>query len=159
IAPPLPPPPVPERPGVAKTKAVVPPFIRPRAPSSSGVNWLARLVRWPGVTAWLASDRPRIPGAGAEPGNAFTQGLLEARGKPDPRRKAKQNRAACLKDLHQHPRLKLQGFASLGGVPPWLSLWKSEFGKPTTPPRPELVFQVGHADKLTAVVSPADGHL
>src|SRR5262249_31699349 len=86
-----------------------------------------------------------------------TQALLEALGKPDPRRTAKQNLAACLKDLHQHPRLKLQGFASLGGVPPSLTLWRSEFGKPVTAPQPELVLQVGHADKLTAPVSPADG--
>src|SRR5262249_62186682 len=70
--PPLAPPPVPAPNRPEAAQAAVPPFIRPRAPISSGVNWLARLARWPGVTAWLASDRPRAPGAGPHPGAPFT---------------------------------------------------------------------------------------
>src|SRR5581483_7014178 len=30
----------------------------PAGAGPSGRDWLARLARWPGVTAWLASDRP-----------------------------------------------------------------------------------------------------
>jgi WD40 repeat protein/uncharacterized caspase-like protein len=155
---PIPPPP---RPAAGQSGAAVGGAGRgqPRPPNPTGANWLGRLTRWPGVTAWLASDRPQVPGAIAEPGNAFTKALLESLGKPDPQRKGKPNLAACLKDLRQNRQLELQGFCSVGGVPPGLTLWANEIGKQTTPPKPELVLQVGHADKLTALVAPADGRL
>ena len=52
-----------------------------------------------------------------------------------------------------------QGFRSIGGVPPSLSLWKDQFGSQNAEPMPELVLQVGHSDKLTGVAAPADGRL
>jgi WD40 repeat protein len=157
---PIPPaPPIPAdgvRPAAPKAVGPAAPGL-PAPPVSTGVHWLAHLARWPGVTAWLASDRPRSIGSASDPGAIFTTALLGALGKPDPERKSKQNLAACLKDLHQNPELKLLGFTSVGGVPPSLTLWESEFGKPVTVPKPELVLQVGHADKITAVAAPADG--
>ena len=36
-----------------------PPIARPiNTPNPTGQDWLRRLARWPGVTAWLAADRP-----------------------------------------------------------------------------------------------------
>ncbi len=128
---------------------------------SAGVAWLTRLARWPGVTAWLASERPRPAATGkvADPGDVFTQSLLEALGASSSRaatRGARRpNLAACLRELHQDPRLQLQGFCSLGGVPPSMTLWPSD--QDAAEPRPELVIQNGHADKVTAMVFPADG--
>ena len=133
------------------------------APAQPAVAWLARLARWPGVTAWLASDRPRpvAPEAIPDPGDVFTRALLDALGASgpagEPRRKP--NLAACLNDLHQDPRLALQGFRSLGGVPPSMTLWASEIGPKPAEPRPELVIQSGHADRVTAMAFPADGRL
>jgi WD40 repeat protein/uncharacterized caspase-like protein len=126
---------------------------------SPGVDWLARLARWPGVTAWLASDRPRAVGPQAvpDPGNVFTQELLEALGGSRPA--SKPNLASCLKDLHQNPRLENQGFCSLGGVPPSMTLWTRDVGPKAAEPRPELVIQAGHADRVTAMAFPADGRL
>ena len=137
-----------------------PPAQRPvRAPASipTGTDWLGRLARWPGITAWLASDRP--PGSEPDPerSNRFAQALLKALGKPDG--KAKRNLAACLKDLHQDAQLVRQGFRSIGGVPPSLSLWKDQFGTQSAAPKPELVLQTSHSDKLTGVAATADGRL
>ena len=89
----------------------------------------------------------------------FTQALLQALGASGsaPQENRRPNLAACLRDLHQDPRLELQGFCSLGGVPPSMTLWPSE--KDAAEPRPELVIQSGHADKVMAMAFPADGRL
>jgi WD40 repeat protein len=123
---------------------------------SPGVAWLAR---WPGVTAWLASDRPRPVAAQSvgDPGNVFTQELLNALG--GGKLANKPNLAACLKDLQQNQQLKNQGFGSLGGVPPSMTLWAGEKGPAPAEPRPEVVIQAGHADRVTAMAFPADGRL
>jgi WD40 repeat protein/uncharacterized caspase-like protein len=130
----------------------------------AGVPWLARLARWPGVTAWLASDRPRPANPQAatpDPANVFTQALLNALGTSGPasQPRRKPNLAACLNDLHHDPRLERQGFRSLGGVPPSMTLWASEIGPKAAEPRPELVIQAGHADRVTAMAFPADGRM
>ena len=138
-------------PGVAP-----PPIGRPsNTPNPTGQDWLSRLARWPGVTAWLAADRPPGIGQAADPITPFTTALLESLGKPN----LEDNLAACLKALQRDPTLKRQGFSSLGGVPPDLSLWADQFGKPVRQPTPEMVLQVGHADKITGLVSSADGRL
>jgi WD40 repeat protein len=124
-------------------------------PHPTGREYLRRLVRWPGVTAWLAADRPPGIGEAAEPFAPFTSALVEALGKPD----VEDNLAACLKRLEQDPRVKRQGFAALGGVPPGLNLWADRFGKPVKPTPPEMVLQVGHADKITGLASTADSRL
>ncbi len=69
--------------------------------AASGHDWLQRLVRWPGVTAWLASDSLPAPSS-ENPAELFTQGLIQGLGQPD----HKSNLAACLRTLHQNPKLK-----------------------------------------------------
>ncbi len=113
------------------------------------------------MTAWLASDRPRPPasGQGAAPGDVFTVALLEALGTTAATTKGdrRPNLASCLRDLHQNQNLKAQGFSSLGGVPPSMTLWPGE--NDAAEPRPELVIQAGHADKVTAMAFSSDGRL
>jgi WD40 repeat protein/uncharacterized caspase-like protein len=133
----------------------------PPGPASAAMTWLSRLARWPGVTAWLASDRPGVVDGGKDedPGDVFTRALLAALRPSGAAEKLdrRPNLAACLNDLHQDPRLTRQGFASLGGVPPSMTLWPIE--KDAAQPRPELVIQAGHADKVMAMAFPADGRL
>jgi WD40 repeat protein/uncharacterized caspase-like protein len=131
---------------------------------SPGLDWLARLARWPGVTAWLASDRPRpleAKSATSDSAVVFTQALLSAIGTPRPANSSRPrpNLAACLNDLHHNPQLVRQGFRSLGGVPPAMTLWADEIGPKPAEPRPELVIQSGHADRVTAMDFAADGRL
>ncbi len=136
--------------------AARPPINRPApTPNPISHDWLRRLTRWPGVTAWLATDRPPGIGEAADPIDSFTTALVESLGKPE----QKDNLAASLKKLQQDPRLKRQGFRSMGGVPPDLSLWAGQFGMPVNRPLPELVLQSGHADRVTGLVSPADSRL
>ena len=44
----------------------------------------------------------------------------------------------------------------MGRVPPELNLWKDEFTRIVPQPRPEMVLQVGHADRVTSLVCSAD---
>jgi len=145
---------------IGDREALVPPSSRTGGTPSSiatGTNWLGRLARWPGITAWLASDQPPHPDPDEELGSRFTQALLKALGKPD--NKPGRNLAACLKDLHQDPQLMRQRFRSIGGVPPSLTLWKDQFGNQNAEPKPELVLQTAHSAKLTGVAASADGKL
>lgn len=114
-------------------------------------DWLHRVVRWPAVTAWLAADRPSPFGASG-PSAAFTTALLAGLG--DKTRKS--NVASCLQALHRDSRLKLEGFQSVGGVPPDLTLWADQLGVPVQQPRPEMVLQVGHADRILEIASTPD---
>ena len=43
-----------------------------------GHEWLRRLTRWPGVTAWLASSRPQGLGQASDPSGPFTSALAIA---------------------------------------------------------------------------------
>jgi WD40 repeat protein len=114
-------------------------------------DWLRRLVRWPAVTAWLAADRPSLLGTSG-PSVPFTTALLAGLG--DKTRKP--NLASCLQSLHRDSRLKLGGFQSIGGVPPDLTLWADQVGVPAKQPRPEMVLQVGHADRILDIASSPD---
>jgi WD40 repeat protein len=125
---------------------------RPAGPGPTGRDWLLRLARWPGVTAWLASDQPRDNPA-RDPAVLFLPALLDAMGD----RQRKKNLADCLSALQANSQLKLQGFMTMGGVPPRLTLWPGAFGQPERPAQPEVVLQAGHADKLTAIAASADG--
>ena len=86
------------------------------------------------------------------PSAAFTTALLAGLG--DKTRKL--NVAACLQSLHRDSRLKLDGFQSIGGVPPDLTLWADQLGVPVKQPRPEMVLQVGHADRILEIASSPD---
>ncbi len=115
-------------------------------------DWLRRLARWPGVTAWLASDGTPTTAPG-DLAVTFTQALLAGFGKGDNR----QNLSGCLRTLQQSSNLK--GFRAIGGVPPHLSLWADQLGRPHKSPQPELVLQVGHADRILDIVSTPDARL
>ena len=126
---------------------------KPRV-APTGRDWLERLVRWPGVTAWLASDG--LPESAAEnPAVMFTQALFEGFGKPE----RKHNLAACLRSLQENPKLKQRGFQTMGGVTPDLTVWADQLNQPRIPARPEMLLQVGHAGKITGIVSSSDGRM
>ena len=116
-------------------------------------NWLAGLTRWRGVTVWLASDGSQGGVDAMNSDELFTSSLLGALGEPG----SKRNLATCLNDLQGNAQLRLRGFRSVGGVPAQLTLWEDEFGKQMIAPKPELVLQLGHADKVTGLVSTVDG--
>jgi WD40 repeat protein len=115
-------------------------------------HWLRHLARWPSVTVWLASDSTPTT-APAELAVTFTQAVLAGFGTGDHR----QNLSGCLRTLHQTANLK--GFRSIGGVPPHLNLWADQLGRPDKSPQPEMVLQVGHADRILDIVSTPDGRL
>ena len=94
-------------------------------PARLNRDWLRRVARWPGVTAWLASDRPAVEPT-SDPVVPFTRALLAGLGD----RERKQSLAACLRTLHLDSQLKAGGFQAIGGVPPELSLWADQFGVP-----------------------------
>ncbi|WP_165230976.1 WD40 repeat domain-containing protein [Aquisphaera insulae] len=125
----------------------------PRQPGeAAGKAWLRRLTRWPGVQVWLASDRPMGFGRAVEPSVAFTDALLKGLGDPSTR----PNLAEALQQLRQDARLSNQGFQSAGAVPADVNLWQVEFGKVAKPPRPEMLLQTGHADRITALACAGD---
>src|SRR5205823_4908093 len=59
--------------------------------------------------------------------------------------------------LQSNPVLKRQGFQTLGATPSRLNLWASLFGLPAIAARPEMMLQVGHGDRVTAIVTSPDG--
>lgn len=121
-------------------------------PVATGEQWLRRLTRWPGVSAWLSTDRSRAAGDVLDPAGPFTSALLAGLGHPD----AMKNLSSCLKQLQQDSRLGLQGFLAMGRVPPRVNLWRGVFARNDPPPRPEVVLQAGHADKVTGLAVTAD---
>ena len=127
----------------------------PVAAVPAASEWLKRLTRWPGVTAWLASNRPMGFGQPVAPADAFTAALRRGLGDDAHRNSL----AECLKQLQQDSRLGLQGFQARGRVPAELSLWKDQFNLSIEPPRPKMVLQVGHADRVTALACSADQRL
>ena len=111
-------------------------------------------MRWPGASAWLASDR--VSSAEDEnPAVLFTTALIEGFGQA----KSKRNLAACLRALNENPGLKERGFQTVGGVPPELTVWSDQFAQPLPPAPPEMLLQVGHANKITGIVSSADSRM
>ena len=127
----------------------------PAAAVPAASEWLKRLTRWPGVAAWLASNRPTGFGQPLNPSDAFTEALRRGLGDGEHRN----NLAECLKQLQQNSRLGLQGFQARGRLPAELSLWKDDFTLSVAPPLPEMVLQAGHADRVTALACSADQRL
>lgn len=124
------------------------------AAKSSTTKWLERLARWPGVTAWLAGDESgQGEEASPEPAPLFTTALLAGLGTPD----RPNNLASCLRTLHENAALKRQGFRTIGGVGPGVTLWSKLTVEAGQVPNPEMVLQVGHADQITALAATADG--
>ena len=118
--------------------------------SAAGERLLQGIVRWPGVTAWLASaEGPALEtssGAGV-----FTSALLEVLGT----RREPRNLLACLDRLRPRPELAAQGFRTAGGFGPDLTLWPGDLAP--TRPKVEPLLQRGHADRVMAVAFTAAG--
>lgn len=120
--------------------------------NASGARWLTRLARWPGVTSWLAADgHPAAEAADLASQSAFTTALLEALGTPQ----YPQNLLSCLDRMNQDPKLRAQGFRTLGGAAPEVSLWSKSALARAMPER-TLLLQRGHADRVESVAFTAD---
>jgi WD40 repeat protein len=115
----------------------------------SGEDWLRALTRWPGVTAWLAADGRRAPDPGA-----FVAPLLKALGAPE----RAHNLPGTLRGVLGDPTLAKQGFRTMGGVGPGVSLW-SGGALVVEEAEPELIAQAGHGDRVTSVLVSADNRL
>ena len=119
----------------------------------SGTPFLEQLVRWPGVTAWLAADgRPAAEAAAVDEQSAFTAALLKGLGtseRPD-------NLLACLNAMNREPALAAQGFRTIGGIAPDLNLWPAKLRSEAASER-VLLLQRGHAAGVSTIVFGADG--
>ncbi len=112
----------------------------------SGQDWLRALTRWPGVTAWLAADGRLAPDSGS-----FVAALRKASGSSE----RAHNLLGTLQGVLDDPILVKQGFRTMGGVGPSVSLW-SGGALVVEEAQPELVAQSGHGDRVTSVLVTAD---
>jgi WD40 repeat protein len=120
------------------------------AHSAPGERLLRGIVRWPGVTAWLASaEGPTLETASGA--GVFTSLLLEGLGA----RREPRNLLACLGRLRHGPEMAAQGFRTAGGFGPELTLWPSDL--PPARPKVEPLLQRGHADRVMAIAFTAAG--
>jgi len=114
---------------------------------------LQKLVRWPGVSAWLAADgKPAIEASRVGALSPFTAALIESLGTPE----RPNNLLASLDRLQQDQALADQGFRTLGGIDPGLDLWASTVRQASLLQR-ELLLQRGHAGAVSAIAFSADG--
>ena len=121
--------------------------------ATAAAPMLRGLVRWPGVSAWLAADgRPAPEARAASARSPFTTALLDALGTPDRPR----NLHACLDLLNRDKALADQGFSMLGGIAPDLSLWPGPVRLKSLQGR-ELLLQRGHAGAVSALAFVSDG--
>ncbi|WP_406700920.1 caspase family protein [Singulisphaera sp. Ch08] len=119
----------------------------------SATPLLQKLVRWPGVTAWLAADgKPAIESARVGALSPFTAALIDSLGTPE----RPNNLLAALDRLQQDQTLAQQGFRTLGGIDPGLDLWASTIRQASLLKR-ELLLQRGHAGAVSALAFSADG--
>ena len=126
---------------------------KPEVPPTAGRDWLRRLTRWPGVTAWLAADRRVTASTNHDVTSAlFSNALIDALNRP-----GRSNLSVGLKALREDPRLKLQGFQIGGGVPSTLTLRSDGFGQLALGGPPQMTLQVGHSGKVNALLTSADG--
>jgi WD40 repeat protein/uncharacterized caspase-like protein len=112
----------------------------------SGRDWLRALTRWPGVTAWLAADGRLAPDSGS-----FVAALKKASGTSE----QAHNLLGTLQGAIDDPGLVKQGFRTMGGVGPGVSLW-SRGALVVEEAEPELIAQSGHGDRVTSVLVTAD---
>ena len=116
-----------------------------------GARMLRGIVRWPGVTAWMAAtDRPSGQDA-KDGGGLLTKALLKSLGG----RKDPANLSAVLERIRREPDLAAQGFRATGGFRPDLSLWPSDVRPPRA--KSEPIIQRGHGDRVTAIEFSGDG--
>jgi hypothetical protein len=123
---------------------------RQNAPNAADERMLEGIVRWPGVTAWLAAtDKPS--GETADGDGLLTRALIQRLGT----RREALNLLACLDRVRREPALVEQGFRTAGGFGPDLVLWPGHV--PTAQPKFEPLLQDGHADRVTAAAFTSDG--
>lgn len=129
-------------------------IVVPEAPThASGREWLARLTRWPGVTAWLAADgRPAPEPATADRLTPFTTALRAGLGS----RVESRDLLSCLDWMVKDSALLSLGFRAHGGIAVRLSLWPNAL-RPHSRSQAELLLQRGHADRVGAVGFTPDG--
>ncbi|AGA30374.1 WD40 repeat-containing protein [Singulisphaera acidiphila DSM 18658] len=119
----------------------------------SATPLLQKLVRWPGVTAWLAADgKPAVEAARVGALSPFTAALIDSLGTPE----RPNNLLAALDRLQQDQVLADQGFRTLGGIDPGLDLWASTIRQASLLKR-ELLLQRGHAGAVSTLAFSADG--
>ncbi|SIO05814.1 WD40 repeat [Singulisphaera sp. GP187] len=119
----------------------------------SATPLLQKLVRWPGVTAWLAADgKPAVEATRVGALSPFTAALIDSLGTPE----RPNNLLASLDRLQQNQTLADQGFRTLGGIDPGLDLWASTVRQASLLKR-ELLLQRGHAGAVSALAFSSDG--
>jgi WD40 repeat protein/uncharacterized caspase-like protein len=119
----------------------------------AGPSLLPGLVRWPGVTAWLAAEgrpteEPKMAGALSP----FTAAICAGLGTPA----RPVNLLGCLDAVLKDPTLREQGFRMLGGIDPNLGLWAAHTRHRGLAER-KLILQRGHAGGITAIAHTTDG--
>jgi serine/threonine-protein kinase len=115
---------------------------------------LASTARWPGVSAWLAATGS--PAAeDQERRGLLTASLIRALGTSE----AKRPLTAVLERLRRDPDLARQGFRTLGGVDPALSVWEAPGTSLAIEDDPDyrLFLQQGHASRVSDLAFSADG--
>ncbi len=119
----------------------------------SGTPFLEQLVRWPGVTAWLAADgRPAVEAPAVDEQSAFAAALLKGLGTSQ----RPQNLLACLNAMTRDSALAAQEFRTLGGIAPELNLWPASLRREVASER-QLLLQRGHAAAVSTIAFSADG--
>ncbi|HEV3121024.1 MAG TPA: WD40 repeat domain-containing protein, partial [Isosphaeraceae bacterium] len=122
-------------------------------PDASAGRWLSSLARWPGVSVWLAADlHSAAEGTQLSERSPFARAVFQALGTP----RQPANLLSCLDHLNRDRPLRKQGFRSMGGISPDLSLWSTSVRRLTVPER-TLLLQRGHADRVEALAFTADG--
>jgi WD40 repeat protein/uncharacterized caspase-like protein len=124
----------------------------PQAAPGAAEDWLRRLARWPGVTAWLASNEGPVAESkrAGEPG-PFAAALRRGLGT----RARPRGLYACLHDMRGDPAAGA-GVRTLGGVDPDATLWPVEVRRESVR-RQELLLQRGHAAAVSALAFTTDG--
>jgi WD40 repeat protein len=109
-----------------------------------GRDFLQRLTRRPGVSAWLAASTGRAAVARrATEHSPFLAAILQGLGKADGSRN---NLVATLGHVRHDPKLAAGGFASSGNLHPRFTLWQKDArGVDRTP---ELLLQRGHSNHV-----------
>jgi WD40 repeat protein/uncharacterized caspase-like protein len=119
----------------------------------SATPMLQALARWPGVAVWLAADgQPAAESSRVGDVGPFATALLAALGTPE----QPHNLHECLSRLNQNPAVTRQGFRTLGGFEPALSVWSSKVQQASLANR-EILLQRGHAGGISALGFSADG--
>ena len=127
------------------------PALDDRGRRDSSRTWLARMTRWPLVSAWIASSDRAIPALEKQGRSPFLSAATAAMGTRD----RPGNLMGAVAKLNRDPALASQGFLVTGGLGPSASLWPKMMAESVDPPS-ELVLQHGHSDRITAIAFSAD---